>query len=154
VHGHGRTYVIKVWAKAHSKHCRKHAYGAPLRHFLATHECKTLDRELATTTVNGHAVGLAQSMASFWGKNVSQAYRATGKFRHLISEDGTGNFYSLFHDGDRLPSGSQTVHSPDAFKALAQDTVVTSVDAWYLHRHTPANAHALIRMIEDSYLQW
>lgn len=154
VHSNGHKYVLKVWAKANSKHCLSHAQGAPIRHFLRTHDCRGVTRYLVTTKVNGHGVGFAQSTASFSAKTTTKAYKTAGEFRHLISEDGTGNFYSLFHDGDRLPSGPQTVPSPDAFKALAQDTVVTSVDAWYLHRSTPRNAHPLIEMIKNIYLQW
>ena len=43
---------------------------------------------------------------------------------------------------------------PDAFKALAEDVVVTSVDAWYLHGATPNNAHPLEQMAKRIYLQW
>lgn len=154
VHSNGHKYVLKVWAKANSKHCLAHAYGTKIRHFLATHDCTHLTRYLVTTKVNGHGVGFAESVASFAAKSEQGAYKVTGEFRHLISENGTGNFYSLFHDGDRVPSGPQSVPDPDAFKALSQDVVVTSVDAWYLHRHTPENAHPLIEMIKNIYLQW
>jgi hypothetical protein len=155
VHSNGHTYVLKVWAKGRSQHCLKQAYGAPIRHFLQTHDCRGVTRYLVTTKVNGHAVGFAQSTASFAAKTATKAYKTAGQFRQLITEDGTGNFYSLFHDGDHVPSGPQTVPDPDAFKALAEDVVVTSVDAWYLHKHTTShNAGALVRMIKDIYLQW
>jgi hypothetical protein len=154
VHSNGHKYVLKVWAKASSKHCLAHAYGHKIRHFLNTHHCTGVVRYLVTTKVNGHGVGFAQSAASFAAKSESRAFQVTGEFRKLISENGTGNFYSLFHDGDHVPSGPQSVPDPDAFKALSQDVVVTSVDAWYLHRHTPENAHPLIQMIKNIYLQW
>jgi hypothetical protein len=154
VHSNGHKYVLKVWAKSSSKHCLAHAYGTKIRHFLSTHHCTSVVRYLVTTTVNGHGVGFAQSAASFTAKSEGRAFQVTGEFRKLISENGTGNFYSLFHDGDHVPSGPQSVPDPDAFKALAQDVVVTSVDAWYLHRHTPQNTHPLVQMINNIYLQW
>jgi hypothetical protein len=155
VHSNHHKYVLKVWAKSSSKHCLAHAYGTKIRHFLSTHHCTSVVRYLVTTKVNGHGVGFAESVASFSAKTEGKAFRVTGEFRKLISEDGTGNFYSLFHDGDHVPSGPQTVPDPDAFKALAEDVVVTSVDAWYLHQHTTSNnATPLIQMIKNIYLQW
>lgn len=150
---HHRTYVLKIWAKVHTASCTAHAYGQ-VRHFLTKHTCGGLTRYLVTTKVDGRRVGFAESTVSFWDKNAQRSYKITGEFRQLISKDGTGNFYSLFTDGYHTPAGPQSVPNPDAFKALSQDTVVTSVDAWYLHGKTPSNAAPLIRMANDIYLGW
>jgi hypothetical protein len=150
---HHRTYVLKVWAKVHTPFCAPHAHGQ-VRHFLARHSCTGLTRYLVTTKVEGRRVGFAQSTVGFKGKNVQQTYKITGEFRQLITKDGTGNFNSLFSSGYHTPAGPQYIPSPDAFKALSQDSVVTSVDAWYLHGRTPSNAAPLIRMAKDIYLGW
>lgn len=148
VHSNGHKYVLKVWARTKSRKCVKNAYGKPVRTFLRKHRCGGLTRWLVTTKVNGRGVGFAQSATSF------NTYAAAGHFRGLVTKNGTGNFYSLFADGYHLPRGPQSVPDPDAFKALAQDTGVTIVDAWYLHGKTPRNARPLVRMAENIYLQW
>lgn len=154
VHSNGHKYVLKVWAKAESKHCLAHAHGAQVRHFLKTHRCTHLTRYLVTTKVNGRGVGFAQSAASFTAKSERKAFKVTGEFRTLISEPGTGNFDALFADGDHVPSGPQQIPGHEAFTALSQDVVVTSVDAWYLHGNTPDQAKPLVRMANDIFLQW
>jgi hypothetical protein len=153
-HSNGHKYVLKIWAERKHEKCLPHAYGSPVRHFLRHHKCRDLTRYLVTTRVNGRGVGLAQSSLGFTGKTATQMYRAAGKFRKLVSENGTGNFYSLFHDGASLPRGPQSVPDPDAFNAQAQDAGVTIVDAWWLHGPTPRNAKPLERMARDIYLHW
>jgi hypothetical protein len=149
-----RTYVLDVWAKVHTRSCRSHAHGAAVRHFLARHTCTGLTRYLVTTNVDGRRVGFAQSTVGFKGNTVRQSYQITGEFRQLITKDGTGNFNSLFAAGYHTPGGPQRIPSPDAFKALSQDVVVTSVDAWYFHGTTPHNAAPLVQMAKDIYLGW
>jgi hypothetical protein len=151
---HHRAYVLKVWAKVHTPFCLSHAHGKPIRHFLAWHACTGLTRYLVTTTVNGRRVGFAQSTVGFKGNTVQQSYKISGEFRQLITKDATGNFNSLFASGYHTPAGPQRVPSPDAFKALSQDVVVTSVDAWYLRGTTPRNAAPLTQMANDIYLGW
>jgi hypothetical protein len=151
---HHRTYVLKVWAKVHTPFCLSHAHGKPIRHFLARHSCTGLTRYLVTTKISGRRVGFAQSTVGFKGNTVQQTYKITGEFRQLITKDGTGNFNSLFASGYHTPAGPQRIPSPDAFKALSQDSVVTSLDAWYLHGTTPRNAAPLIQMAKDIYLGW
>src|SRR6478609_5968530 len=67
VHGAHGTYVIKVWAKAHTATCADHAYGAPVINYLVSHPCTGLDRLLATSVVHGRPVGFAQSSLGFVG---------------------------------------------------------------------------------------
>jgi hypothetical protein len=150
----GHTYVLKVWTRKKAATCLPHAYGKPVRRFLRHHHCVGLTRYLVTTKVNGRGVGFAQSSLGFTAKTQTGMYEAAGKFRALVSKDGTGNFYSLFHDGYRLPRGPHSVPSPDAFNAQSQDNGVTIVDAWYLRGTTPANAKPLERMARNIYLQW
>lgn len=154
VHSNHHRYVLKVWARKPSKKCLPHAYGGPVRHFLRHHHCTGVTRWLVTTKVNGRGVGFAQSAVGFSGRTQTASYRAAGQFRTLVTRDGTGNFYPLFHDGYRTPAGPQYVPSPDAFNALVQDVDVTIVDAWYLHGKTPPNAKPLERMAREIYLQW
>jgi len=154
VHSNHHRYVLKVWSRKTNKQCLPHAYGAPVRHFLRRHHCTGVTRWLVTTKVNGRGVGFAQSAVGFTGRTQSASYRAAGRFRTLVTRNGTGNFYPLFHDGYRTPAGPQYVPSPAAFNALVQDIDVTIVDAWYLHGKTPQNAKPLERMARDIYLQW
>jgi hypothetical protein len=153
VHSGNHKYVLKVWAKQKSKNCRAHAYGQPLRHFLANHRCSHLVRYLVTTKVNGHGVGFAQSAVEIPGTK-KDPYGNAGKFKKLVDKNGTGNFDSLFTDGYHTPKGPQSVPDPDAFHSDSQDVGVTIVDAWYLHGSTPQNAKPLVQMIKRIYLQW
>lgn len=107
---------------------------------------------LATTTVNGKAVGFAQRSIGFRG-GMNRSYRAAGEFRNLVTRSGTGNLDDLMREGYRLPSGPSTVPFPNAFSALGQDNSVTVVEAWYLHGQTPDNDPPLVRMAEDIFLQ-
>ncbi len=150
----GVTYVIKVWAEQKNvTDCAAHAYGAPVIHYLQTHPCYGLDRLLATTTVNGRAVGFAQRSIGFQGAQ-DQGYKAAGNFEKLVSRNGTGNLNDLMREGYRLPSGPTSVPFPNAFSALSQDANVTIVEAWYLKGTTPDNDPALEKMAQDIYLQF
>lgn len=150
----GTTYVIKVWAEQKSvTDCAAHAYGAPVIKYLRKHPCFGLDRLLATTTVNGKAVGFAQRSIGFKG-GMSQGYSAAGGFAKLVSKNGTGNLDDLMRDGYRLPSGPKSVPFPNAFSALGQDNDVTIVEAWYLKGKTPDNDPALEKMCRDIFLQY
>jgi hypothetical protein len=153
VHGpSGTDYVIKVWAQDDVTDCAAHAYGRPVIHYLRAHPCYGLSRILATTTVNGKPVGFAQRSIGFRGAQ-DQGYKAAGRFRKLVSENGTGNLNDLLREGYRLPSGPKSVPFPNAFSALAQDNNVTVVEAWYLNGPTPDNDPALERMAQDIFLQ-
>jgi hypothetical protein len=150
----GTVYDVKVWAEVTGeKDCAAHAYGGPVVSFLQAHPCGSMSRLLATTTVNGRAVGFAQRSLGFAGRNAGQAYRTAGKFRKLVSQNGTGNVNDLMREGYRLPSGPKTVPFPNAFSALSQDSGVTIVEAWYLDGPTPSNDPALERMEQAIYLQ-
>jgi hypothetical protein len=154
VHGpSGRTYVLKVWARKSSKNCAAQAHGQ-VKTYLKQHDCAGVTRFLVTTKVGGRAVAFAQASSGFRGKTVGQAYRAAGNFAKLINKDGTGNYNALFTSGYHVPNGPQSIPSPDAFGVLTQDSGATSVDAWWVHGHTPANQKSLERMINDIYLQW
>jgi len=152
-HGsNGTTYVVKIWAEKEVTNCAAHAYGAPVISFLRRHPCFGLRQVLATTTVNGKAVGFAQRSIGFRG-GMNRSYRAAGEFRNLVTRSGTGNLDDLMREGYRLPSGPSTVPFPNAFSALGQDNGVTVVEAWYLHGPTPDNDPPLVRMAEDIFLQ-
>jgi hypothetical protein len=152
VHGQHGTYVFQIWAVKQEKNCAAHAYGRPMVTFLRKHPCISMSQLIATTTVDGRAVGLAQNTIGFGGK-VQQAYRTTNKFRTLVTRNGTGNLDDLLREGYRLPSGPKAVPSPDAFTALEQDNGCTVTDSWYLKGPTPTNAKPLEQMVVDSYLQ-
>lgn len=146
----GASYVVQIWAERSVKNCAAHAYGAVVT-FLRRHPCSELRQVLATTTVDGRAVGFAQRSVGFRGGQAG--YRTAGRFRELVTRDGTGNLDDLMREGYRLPSGPTSVPFPNAFSALAQDTDVTVVEAWYLHGATPDNDPPLVRMAQDIFLQ-
>lgn len=153
-HGsNGTTYVIKIWAETHVTDCAAHAYGAPVINFLRSHPCFSMRQVLATTTVDGRAVGFAERSIGFRG-GVNNGYRAAGQFRQLVTRSGTGNLNDLMREGYRLPSGPSAVPFPNAFSALGQDNGVSVVEAWYLHGPTPDNDPPLVRMAQDTFLQF
>ena len=147
----GTTYEVKIWAENSVTDCAAHAYGE-VASFLRHHDCYGLRQVLATTTVDGRAVGFAQRSIGFRGGERS-SYRAAGRFRSLVTRSGTGNLNDLMREGYRLPSGPTSVPFPNAFSALAQDNSVTVVEAWYLDGPTPDNDPALVRMAQDIFLQ-
>jgi hypothetical protein len=153
VHAPSTTYAIKVWTETTDTNCAAHAYGDPVIEYLQAHPCRSVVRLLATTKVKGKRVGFAQSSLGFVGKN-PQVYTTAGKFRTLVTRDGTGNISDLLREGRRLPAGPTSVPSPDAFTALTQDASVTIVDAWYLDAPTPDNDPPLVQMAKDIYLQF
>jgi hypothetical protein len=148
----GTTYVVKIWADTTQTNCAAHAYGAPVISFLRRHPCFNMRQLLATTTVDGKAVGFAQRTIGFRGGNAS--YRTAGEFRDLVTRSGTGNLNDLMREGYRLPSGPSAVPFPNAFSALGQDNSVTIVEAWYLNGPTPDNDPHLVRMAQDIFLQF
>ncbi len=141
-----------MWAEQTSTDCAAHAYGQ-VAGFLAAHPCFGISQVLATTAIDGRAVGFAQNGVGFKG-DLQVSYRAARDFGALITRDGTGNLDDLFREGYRLPAGPDHVPSPDAFKALGQDNGVTVVDAWYLDGPTPDNDPPLVKMAEDIFLQF
>jgi hypothetical protein len=154
VHGNnGVTYVIKVWAETEVADCAGHAYGTPVINYLKAHPCFGLSRTLATTTVNGRAVGFSVCSLGFKG-DAPAVYNTAGSFEQLVTADGTGSLNDLFREGYRLPSGPTHVPSPDAFDALGQDNGVSVYDAWYLSGATPNNDPPLVAMEQNIYLQF
>ncbi len=149
----GRSYVVKIWAEKTVTNCAAHAYGAPVISFLRRHPCFSMRQLLATTTVDGKAVGFAQRSIGFRG-GMNASYRAAGEFRDLVTQSGTGNLNDLMREGYRLPSGPSAVPFPNAFSALGQDNSVTVVEAWYLSGPTPDNDPPLVRMAQDIFLQF
>jgi hypothetical protein len=147
----GTVYAIAVWAEQESDDCAAHAYGQ-VAEFLAAHPCTGIRQLLATTAINGRAVGFAQNSVGFSG-GMDASYRTAGDFSTLISQNGTGNMNDLLREGYRLPAGPDHVPSPDAFKALGQDAGVVVVDAWYLLGETRDNDPKLVKMAEDIFLQ-
>jgi len=148
-----RKYDIKIWFEVQDDSCADHAYGTPVIQYLTAHPCHGLDRLLATTEVDGKAVGFAQSSLGFVG-NAPGVYQTAGDFASLERQDGTGNVNDLLREGYRLPDGPSKLPSPDAFEVQSQDSGVTIVDAFYVSGKTPNNDPALIRMALDIYLQF
>jgi hypothetical protein len=148
-----RTYSLDIWARHDVTHCYQHAHGQPMVTFLTTHPCNGMSQILATTTVDGRAVGFAQESLSLPG-TAKNPYASAGKFQTLVEKDGTGSPNDLLREGYRLPTGPTSVPSPDAFNAMTQDTGATVWDVWYLDGSTPSNDKALIQMTRDIYLQF
>lgn len=148
----GRSYVVKVWFRTSGKDCAAHAYGKPVIRYLGAHPCDGMTRLLATTKVNGRDVGFAEESVTFGGR-YPQMYSYAGKFRKLVSKDGTGNVNDLMREGYRLPGGPTSVPYPNAFNAMSQDAVTTVVEAWYLYDPTPDNDPALVQLAKDCFLQ-
>jgi len=148
-----RSYDIKIWFEVQDDNCADHAYGTPVIQYLTAHPCHGLDRILATTEVNGKAVGFAQSSLGFVG-NAPGVYQTAGNFASLERQDGTGNVNDLLREGYRLPDGPSKLPAPDAFNVQSQDSGVTIVDAFYLNGSTPNNDKPLIQMAQDIYLQF
>ncbi len=152
-HSDRGDYVIQIWAEVRTSTCADHAYGQPMINFLTAHPCSGLDRVLGTTTVDGRAVGFAESTLGFVGDYPAVSRVAT-KFQDLVRRDGTGNLNDLFRDGYRLPSGPTSVPSPDAFNVLGQDAGVSVFDVWYLNGPTRHNDRPLVHMTQDIFLQF
>jgi hypothetical protein len=148
----GSTYLVQVWASVETPTCADHAYGQPMIDFLRAHKCSGLTRRLATTTVHGHAVGLAISDLGFTGRDPG-VYKTAGDFVKLVTRNGTGNLVDLLRDGYRLPAGPTAVPSPDAFSAQGQDAGVEVVDAWYLDGPTRENDPELVTLAQSIFLQ-
>jgi hypothetical protein len=148
----GSSYLVQVWASVQTPTCADHAYGQPMIDFLRAHKCFGLTRRLATTTVHGHAVGLAISDLGFTGRDPG-VYKTAGDFVKLVTRNGTGNLVDLLRDGYRLPAGPTSVPSPDAFSAQGQDAGVEVVDAWYLDGPTRENDPDLVTLEQSIFLQ-
>ena len=149
----GVTYVVKMWAEVQNATCFDHAYGSAIVTFLTKHPCAGLRRHLATTTVNGLPVGIAETATGFPGP-ANDPYRYAGQFSKLELADGTGSINDLLREGYRLPQGPTSIPSSEAFNVLGQDGGVTVWDVWYLDRPTPGNEKALITMTRDLFLQF
>jgi hypothetical protein len=147
------TYVVRIWADVQDDTCFDHAHGTPIVTFLTQHPCTGLHRYLATTTVQGRPVGLAESATGFHGP-AGDPYKYAGQFAKLEEQDGTGSINDLLQEGYRLPQGPSAIPSSEAFNVLGQDEGVTVWDAWYLDGPTPSNAKALIKMTQDLFLQF
>lgn len=149
----GRHYDIKIWFEVNNADCADHAFGQ-VAAFLTAHPCRGLTRQLATTTVNGKAVGFNVAVLSIPGSDANHPYDNAGAFRALVDQNGTGSLNDLLREGYRLPSGPPSVPSPDAFKSLIQDTGINVYDVWYLDGPTPSNDPALEQMAQDIYLAY
>jgi hypothetical protein len=149
----GTVYPIKVWADVTDTDCAAHAYGAPMIAFLHAHQCRGLERILATTVVNGKGVGFNVADTSFPG-TATDPYSGSEAFRALVEQDGTGNLNDLLREGYRLPSGPTAVPFPDAFTVVGQDAGLSVYDMWYLSGPTPNNDPALVQMAQDIFLQY
>jgi hypothetical protein len=146
------AYKIQVWVEDTTVNCEGHAYGAPVIAYLKAHLCKSMSRLLASTTVAGRPVGIAQALISFSG-NAPDVYQTAGDFKTLVTQDGTGNITDLLREGKRFPNSGTKIGSPDAFSAQGQDSAVGIEDVWYLDGPTPNNAPELMKLAESLFLQ-
>jgi len=147
------NYVIEVWAEVRNATCADHAYGQ-VATFLTQHPCRGMTRQLATTYVNGKAVGFAVTAIDIPGSDAQHLYDNADAFSKLENAEGTGSVNDLMREGYRLPSGPTAVPSPDAFRTLGEDAVVTFYDIWYLNGPTPTNDPALLQMAQEIFLQY
>ena len=145
-------YPITVWVQADTVNCEGHAYGAPVIAYLKAHLCNSMTRLLASTTLAGRAVGIAQTTLSFSG-SAPEVYQTAGDFRTLVTQDGTGNISDLLREGRRFPNSGTQVASPDAFSAESQDAGVGIEDVWYLSGSTPENDPPLLALAQSLFLQ-
>ncbi|MEO6886448.1 MAG: hypothetical protein ABI232_09220 [Jatrophihabitantaceae bacterium] len=143
---------MSIWVQKADPTCTDHAYGAAVIAYLTKYPCAGLQRSLATTTIDGHAVGMAISDLGFKG-TAPTVYQTAGNFVTLVEKDGTGNLDDLLRDGYRLPAGPSSVPDVDAFSALGQDAGVEIVEAWYLDGPTTSNDPALVAMERSIFLQ-
>ena len=153
VQGQHATYTVKIWAVAHDRDCAAQAFGPKAVAFLNRHPCTSMVRRLATTTVNGRAVGLSQATLRFPGPR-HRAYNVASRFERIVHNSaGSAGIDDLFGDGFGLPSGPQRVPSPNASDDLVGIGVVSFGEAWYLDGTTPDHDPALISMTEDLFQQ-
>jgi hypothetical protein len=148
----GTSFLVSIWADRTDPTCTDHAHGRPVIAYLTAHPCAGLRRLLATTTVAGHAVGMAISDLGFKGVD-PQVYTIAGRFVTLVKKDGTGNIDDLLRSGYQLPAGPSAIPSPDATSAVGQDAGVEIVDAWYLDGPTASNDPKLVAMAKALFLQ-
>ena len=149
----GTTYVVKIWQQVDNPTCFDHAYGTPMITFLTQHPCSGLRRYLGTTTVHARPVAFALSTTSFPG-TATNPYKYATEFTALEKADNTGSIDDLLREGYRLPDGTATIPSSEAFNVLGQDNGVAVYDVWYLDGSTPTNDPALIKMTQDIFLQF
>jgi hypothetical protein len=150
----GTTFQVKIWQERDDKTCFDHAYGTPMVTFLTEHPCRGLHRVLATTTVNGRPVALAESSTGFNGAGPNDPYKYTAQFKALEEADDTGSINDLLREGYRLPSGPSSVPSSEVFNVLGQDNGVVIYDVWYEDGPTSAKDPALIQLTEDVFLHF
>jgi len=146
------TYSVKVWVEDTTINCEGHAYGAQVIAYLKAHLCKSMTRLLASTTVGGRPVGIAQTMITFSG-DAPDVYQTAGDFKTLVTQNGTGNIADLLREGKRFPKSGSAVGSPDAFSAQGEDTAVGIDDLWYLDGPTVENAPELMNLGDSLFLQ-
>ena len=103
MHSNHHRYVLDVWARKTTNSAFRTPTARRFGISCVTHHCTGVTRWLVTTKVNGRGVGFAQSAVGFTGRTQSASYRAAGRFRTLVTRNGTGNFYPLFHDGYSTP---------------------------------------------------
>jgi hypothetical protein len=145
-------YSVKVWVQDDTIDCENHAYGAKVIAYLKANLCRGMTRLLASTTVNGRPVGIAQSLISFSG-GAPADYQAAGNFKDLVTQNGTGNLNDLLREGKRFPNSGTNVGDPDAFSAESQDAGVGIDDVWYLDGSTPENDPPLLTLAQSLFLQ-
>jgi hypothetical protein len=145
-------WVVKVWVQDATVDCEGHAYGTPVIAYLKANLCSGMTRLLASTTVGGRPVGIAQSTLGFPG-GPPQSYQAASGFKDLVTQNGTGNVADLLREGKRFPNSGTKVGDPDAFSAESQDAGVGVDDVWYLDGSTPENDPLLLKLAQSLFLQ-
>lgn len=151
VHTPDGPYVVQIWAQVNNPSCAGHAYGKAVIAFLKKHPCQRLRRILASTTVDGRPVAIAESATSF-GASGGDPYQITGEFTQLEQRDGTGSINDLMREGHRIPGGPSSIPRQEVFKVLSQDNVATIWDVWYLDGPTDPDDLALMKLVDGVFL--
>jgi hypothetical protein len=155
-----RVYRVSLWATTRTKKCAATATGE-VAAYLASHYCREVRRNLATTTVNGRRVLIAQSYAFFgnppdWngdpGSSGPPSYGYVSGFVKLVARDGTGHIRSLLDDGYRFANSGTATRYPNAFDTEGEDSGAETAEVWYADGNTSDNDPDLTRLAKAVFL--
>jgi hypothetical protein len=120
IQGSHLTYNIDIWARETAPACDKYVTGAKITALVRGKPC-TLTRIIATTKVDGKALGVSEATLKFGGSPAAAARTATQVAVPAAAPDNAVN-----------SAGS-----------------VTAVRTWYLSGRTTANDPRLSEAVED-----
>lgn len=156
---YGSVYVT-VWARDHTRDCLSRVYGDAMRRYVAAHYCQEIRRVLASATIAGRPVAIAQEYIDFgvppgWSptSDIPPSYGYAMRFDDLVRKNGTGGLQSLIADGARFPGSGNNIRYPNAFWADAQDGGAAMAEVWYLDGPTLDNDPSLMPLARSVFLQ-